>query len=95
VGKFVIDNIVSTFRMLCASQYGIPYEDDRSLLEGLPKDRLRYIEGCKYIRHKNLRTTEIYLHSIDEGQRIAIDKIQGKFTSKIEYPHKESAHAKE
>ncbi len=34
------------------------------------------------LRHKNLRTTEIYLHSIDEGQRIAIDKIQGKFTSK-------------
>ncbi|MGD0275747.1 MAG: site-specific integrase [Syntrophales bacterium] len=34
------------------------------------------------LRHKNLRTTEIYLHSIDESQRIAIDKIQGKFTSK-------------
>lgn len=34
------------------------------------------------LRHKNLRTTEIYLHSIDEGQRIAIDKIQGKFTPK-------------
>lgn len=27
------------------------------------------------LRHKNLMTTEIYLHSIDEGQRIAIDKI--------------------
>ena len=34
------------------------------------------------LRHENLRTTEIYLHSIDEGQRVAIDKIQGKFTSK-------------
>ncbi len=34
------------------------------------------------LRHKNLRTTEIYLHSIDEGQRIAIDQIQGKFTPK-------------
>lgn len=34
------------------------------------------------LRHKNMRTTEIYLHSIDEGQRIAIDKIQGKFTPK-------------
>jgi integrase len=34
------------------------------------------------LRHKNLRTTEIYLHSIDEGQRVAIDKIQGKFTPK-------------
>lgn len=38
------------------------------------------------LRHKNLRTTEIYLHSIDEGQRIAIDKIQGKFTPKKDYP---------
>ncbi len=38
------------------------------------------------LRHKNLRTTEIYLHSIDEGQRIAIDKIQGKFTRKKHDP---------
>lgn len=38
------------------------------------------------LRHKNLRTTEIYLHSIDEGQRIAIDKIQGKFTSRKDDP---------
>ena len=39
------------------------------------------------LRHKNLRTTEIYLHSIDEGQRVAIDKIQGKFT-----PEKSNLH---
>ncbi len=38
------------------------------------------------LRHKSLKTTEIYLHTIDEGQRIAIDKIQGIFTQKKDDP---------
>lgn len=33
------------------------------------------------LRHKNLKTTEIYLHSIDESQRVAMAGIEGKFTS--------------
>jgi len=47
------------------------------------------------LRHKNLRTTEIYLHSIDEGQRIAIDKIQGKFTPKKDDPQASLTSTKE
>jgi integrase len=31
------------------------------------------------LRHKNLRTTEIYIQSIDESQRVAMDRIEGKF----------------
>jgi len=34
------------------------------------------------LRHKNLRTTEIYLHSIDESQRSAMDGLEGKFAPK-------------
>jgi integrase len=47
------------------------------------------------LRHKNLRTTEIYLHSIDEGQRVAIEKIQGKFTPGIANLPTTAAHNKE
>ena len=32
--------------------------------------------------HKAYRTTEIYLHSIDESARDAMTRIEGKFTSK-------------
>ena len=38
------------------------------------------------LRHKNLRTTEIYLHSIDESQRSAMDGLEGKFAPKKTYP---------
>jgi len=34
------------------------------------------------LRHKNLKTTEIYIHSIDESVRSAMTKIEGKFTPK-------------
>ncbi len=40
----------------------------------------------KLLRHKNLRTTEIYLHSIDESQRIAMTGIEGKFTLNLSDP---------
>jgi len=36
----------------------------------------------KLLRHKNLKTTEIYIHSIDESVRLTTTKIQGKFTPK-------------
>ncbi|MGZ3649158.1 MAG: tyrosine-type recombinase/integrase [Syntrophales bacterium] len=39
------------------------------------------------LRHKNLRTTEIYLHSIDESHRAAVAQIEGKFSPKIANPH--------
>jgi len=44
----------------------------------------------KLLRHKNLRTTEIYLHSLDESQRAAMITVEGKFTSKIANPHSET-----
>jgi integrase len=43
------------------------------------------------LRHKNLRTTEIYIHSIDESQRAATKKIEGKFTEKKGEPQQEVA----
>jgi integrase len=43
------------------------------------------------LRHKNLRTTEIYLHSIDESQRAATKQIEGKFTLLHVKPQPETA----
>jgi len=47
------------------------------------------------LRHKNLQTTEIYLHPIDENQRTAINQMSPKFTSKNPFRHTESAHQNE
>jgi integrase len=47
------------------------------------------------LRHKNLKTTEIYLHPVDESQRRATTKIEGKFTQKNEYPLTIPSHIKE
>lgn len=33
----------------------------------------------KFLRHKNVRTTEIYLHSFDEAQKHALMNIEGRF----------------
>lgn len=46
----------------------------------------------KLLRHKYLRTTEIYLHSVDESQRSAIVSVEGIFTSKSTDVHTEGAH---
>lgn len=46
---------------------------------------LKAISGL--LRHKNLKTTEIYLHSIDESQRVAMTGIEGKFTRKNSDSH--------
>jgi integrase len=64
-----------------------------SYLADQEKVGIKAVSGL--LRHKNLRTTEIYLHSIDEGQRIAIDKIQGKFTSKNNNPQASPTSIKE
>jgi len=44
------------------------------------KTGLKAISGL--LRHKSLKTTEIYLHSIDESQRAAMGQINWKFTPK-------------
>ena len=49
----------------------------------------------KLLRHKNLKTTEIYIHSIDESVRLTTTKIQGKFTPKNINPRPEVAPTKE
>lgn len=46
----------------------------------------------KLLRHKSIRTTEIYLHSVDESQRSAMVSLEGKFTSKKPDAHTEGAH---
>jgi integrase len=48
------------------------------------KVSLKTVSGL--LRHKNVRTTEIYLHSIDTSKVAASDKIQGKFTLKLTEP---------
>jgi len=50
---------------------------------------LKTVSGL--LRHKNVRTTEIYLHSVDQSQLAASSKIEGKFTSKIVKPPQEAA----
>lgn len=53
-----------------------------SYLADKEKVSLKSISGL--LRHQNLKTTEIYLHSVDESQRSAMKGIEGKFTSKNE-----------
>jgi len=55
-----------------------------SYLADQGKTGMKAISGL--LRHKNLKTTEIYLHSIDESQRIALDTIGGRFTPKNANP---------
>jgi integrase len=47
------------------------------------------------LRHKNLKTAEIYLHPVDESQRIATTKIEGTFTQKNGNPLTAPSHIKE
>jgi integrase len=53
------------------------------------KVSLKTVSGL--LRHKNVRTTEIYLHSVDSSQLAASDKIQGKFTLKLTKPPQTAA----
>ena len=45
------------------------------------KVRMKTVQGL--LRHKNLKTTEIYLHPVDENQRKAVGQM-GKFSAKNE-----------
>jgi integrase len=45
------------------------------------KVRMKTVQGL--LRHKNLKTTEIYLHPIDENQRMAVGQM-GKFSANNE-----------
>lgn len=47
------------------------------------------------LRHKNVRTTEIYLHSIDESHRQAMDEIGPFFTPEKAKPQAEAASTEE
>jgi hypothetical protein len=49
-------------------------------LSGTENVSLKKISGL--LRHKNLKTTEIYLHTVDESQRLVMSQIEGKFTPK-------------
>lgn len=49
----------------------------------------------KLLRHKNLKTTEIYIHSIDEAVRLTADKIKGKFTPENNFSRPQLAPKKE
>jgi len=53
------------------------------------KISLKTVSGM--LRHKNVRTTEIYLHSIESSKLAAADKIQGKFTLKLAEPRQSAA----
>ena len=45
----------------------------------------------KLLRHTNLKTTEIYVHSIDESVRLASGQMEGKFTPGNTKPRPEAA----
>jgi integrase len=49
----------------------------------------------KLLRHTNMRTTEIYIHSVDESVRLASTRMEGKFTPKIAKPQPKAATQKE
>jgi integrase len=53
------------------------------------KKSLKTVSGL--LRHKNVRTTEIYIQSIDTSKVAASDKIEGKFTLKLAKPLQEAA----
>ncbi|HEY5498696.1 MAG TPA: PAS domain S-box protein [Syntrophales bacterium] len=53
-------------------------------LDDRDKVSLKTVSGL--LRHKNLRTTEIYLHHLDPSHKEAISKMDDKFTSKNEDP---------
>jgi len=57
------------------------------------KVSLKRISGL--LRHKNLKTTEIYLHPVDESQRVVMSQIEGKFTPQNTNPLTELSHKKE
>lgn len=57
------------------------------------KVSLKTVSGL--LRHKNVRTTEIYLHSLDNSHLEATSKIEGIFTSKMTEPPQAAATKQE
>jgi integrase len=64
-----------------------------SYLADQEKISLKTVSGL--LRHKNLRTTEIYLHHLDPSQMGAISKMDAKFTPKKDDPQASLASIKE
>lgn len=64
-----------------------------SYLADKEKISLKAISGL--LRHKSLKTTEIYLHSIDESAREAMTRVEGKFTSNPSESHPGPSPTKE
>ena len=63
-----------------------------SYLADQEKVSLKTVSGL--LRHKNLRTTEIYLHHLDPSHKAAISKMDDKFTPKNEDPQAQSTSIK-
>jgi integrase len=53
------------------------------------KVSLKTVSGL--LRHKNLKTTEIYLHQVGEAHRNSLTGIEGKFTLEMSNPPQEAA----
>ena len=73
-------------RSLC-KRAGIPYfgfHDLRHFMASFLADRKKQSTKTisKLLRHKNTRTTEIYLHSIDGAAREAMRSVEGEFSVK-------------
>lgn len=52
-----------------------------TMLADQKKVGLKTLQGL--LRHKNLRTTQIYVHPIDESVRAAVTELEGKFTPNL------------
>ncbi|MFO7666825.1 MAG: tyrosine-type recombinase/integrase, partial [Desulfobacterales bacterium] len=52
----------------------------------LDEEKVSLKTVSELLRHRNVRTTEIYLHAISQSKLNALDNIEGKFTPKLAYP---------
>ena len=61
MGKFMIDDIMTLFRVATSVEDSIPYKDDRPLLEGLSDNGMRGFDGGK----GNFKMTELSFRGND------------------------------
>ena len=61
MGKFMIDDIMTLLRVAARAQDGIPYKDERPLLEGLSDNGMGDVGGGK----SNFEMTELSLGGND------------------------------